>query len=118
MKKECSNCRWVRKLPWNDLSGRWYVTGDCKRHAPIVIDGRGRHYEGMPIWPKMRLDDLCGDHEPRTPEQVSEDDELLEKSRYGAGWKRENGKILQLYRKPGTEEIEIVRIDKELPQRA
>lgn len=60
----CETCR---------FRGRLYrpadhsIMGDasyaCKRNAPLVTGGL--HTPTMTVWPWIRLDDWCGEHEPK-----------------------------------------------------
>ena len=46
---KCGNCR--------------FYAGECRRHAPIAMDG----YLAVPLWPRVPPGCWCGDHEPIKP---------------------------------------------------
>ena len=62
----CKTCKWWRSF---EEKHNEYITGECHRHAPVVInamlpdDSQGPGGPYGPAWPETAEPDYCGDYE-------------------------------------------------------
>ena len=60
----CAGCRHFHQPEYlHSLGGSWLEFGECRRHAPKME--RGDRVLPNRAWPMVRIDDWCGDREPR-----------------------------------------------------
>lgn len=45
----------------------------CRRHAPLITGGL--HTDAMTVWPKISVDDWCGEYQPRQPTTPTAEEE-------------------------------------------
>lgn len=64
----CGTCRWWDETFTRETPSGPMVRGDCRRHAPVVLQHGQR---AVTRWPSTRKDAVCGSWKPKGEQAVA-----------------------------------------------